>query len=174
MHGLNTIYIIGFMGCGKSTTGKKLASYLNWTFVDLDGKIEEFCGKTIPQIFSEDGESYFRQIESEVLKNLNTDSKTVISTGGGAPCFEDNMDFMLNKGLTIYLKLTPAQLKKRLIDSKGKRPLIDGLNSEELHLYIEEKLAFRELWYNRAEITYKGFNADVKMLYGIVKKRINS
>ena len=89
----------------RSTAGKKLASLLGWSFIDLDNKIEEHTGKTIPELFSKYGEDYFRNIESEVLRNLKSQTNTVISTGGGTPCYENNMDFMLETGLTIYLKL---------------------------------------------------------------------
>ncbi len=104
------LYIIGFMGSGKSTAGKKIASHIGWSFIDLDKKIEEHTGKTIPEIFSQDGENYFREIETKLLRNLKTGSDTVISTGGGTPCHSDNMNFMLKTGLTLYLKLTPAEL----------------------------------------------------------------
>ena len=119
------IYIIGFMGSGKTTAGKKLASLLGWSFIDLDKRIEEYTGKTIPEIFSQNGEDYFRIIETQLLRNLKSCTKTVISTGGGTPCYIDNMDFMIETGLTIYLKLTPAELKSRLSQSKGERPLIN-------------------------------------------------
>src|SRR4030042_3928468 len=99
------IYIIGFMGSGKSTAGKRLASALGWSFVDLDRKIEEFAGKTIPQIFSQDGEDYFRKIEADVLRSAGKLMKTVISTGGGTPCHGENMDFMVKTGVTVYLKM---------------------------------------------------------------------
>ena len=121
------VYIIGFMGSGKSTAGKKLASLLGWSFIDLDKKIEEHTGKTIPEIFSQHGENYFRNVEAEVLRSLESQTKTVISTGGGTPCHGDNMDFMLETGLTLYLKLTSDQLKSRLSESKGERPLLKKL-----------------------------------------------
>ena len=166
------IYIIGFMGCGKSTTGKKLASLLGWSFTDLDRKIEESTGLTISEIFSQHGENYFRNIESEILKNLKYQTNNVISTGGGTPCYGDNMDFMLENGLTIYLKLTPGQLKSRLTESKGKRPLIKDLDEESLPGYIVEKLACREKWYNGADIIFEAFNLDIELLQYIVKQAL--
>jgi shikimate kinase len=165
----NKLYIIGFMGSGKSTTGSKLASLLGWHFTDLDKSIEEHAGKTIPEIFSIHGEPWFRNLESEVLRNLQYTTNAVISTGGGAPCFGDNMDFMLETGLTIYLKLTPGQLKSRLSNTKGERPLIKDLNDEALLQYIEEKLEYREQWYSRAELTFDGFDTDVRFIYSKVR-----
>ena len=157
------------MGSGKSTTGKMLASLLDWQFADLDRSIEKYSGKTISEIFSQDGEIYFRNVESEVLRSLKSQTNTVISTGGGTPCFGDNMDFMMETGLTLYLKLTPGQLKSRLSDSKGKRPLIKDLSNDALLHFIEDKLAFREKWYNRAEITVEGFDPDINQLVNIVR-----
>jgi shikimate kinase len=166
------LYIIGFMGSGKSTAGKKLASLLGWSFIDLDKSIEDQTGKTIPEIFSLHGEDHFRNVESEVLRSLKSQINTVISTGGGTPCHGDNMDFMLKTGLTLYLKLTPGQLKSRLSESKGERPLIKDLTDEGLLRFIEDKLASREKWYNSAEITMEGINLDISLLLSIVKAKL--
>jgi shikimate kinase len=167
------IYIIGFMGSGKSTAGKKLASLLCWTFVDLDKSIEEFAGKSIPEIFEQDGETVFRQIETKILRNLNSLKNTVISTGGGTPCYNDNMEYMLGTGLTLYLKLTPGQLKSRLSRSNGERPLIKDLGPGELQSFIENKLAVREVWYDRSDVIIEGIDLDVRILMENVKSRLN-
>jgi shikimate kinase len=174
MPGGRKVYIIGFMGSGKTTAGKKLAAVLGWTFFDLDKKIEEKAGKSIPEIFSQEGENYFRVIESEALKTIEYDTDAVVSTGGGTPCYADNMDFMLKTGLTVYLKLTPVQLRSRLSGSKGERPLIKNLGKEELLGFIEEKLHSRERWYNRAEISVEGIDIDIKNLSSMVKSAFNN
>lgn len=160
MPGHHILYIIGFMGSGKSTTGKRLASSLNWSFADLDIKIEEHTGLKIPEIFSLHGEDHFREVEAEVLRSLVTDSDTVISTGGGTPCFGSNMEFMLKTGMTIYLKLTPRQLVSRLSRSSDERPLIKNLSGESLLNFIEEKLSFREKWYTKSYLVIDGFDLD--------------
>ena len=169
----NKVYIIGFMGSGKTTTGLKLAGLLGWTFTDLDRSIEEHTGMRIPEIFSSHGEMWFRKAEYEMLRNLPSDTNRVISTGGGTPCYEDNMDYMLETGLTIYLKLTPGQLKSRLADTNGERPLIKDLGDEGLISFIEEKLAFREKWYNRARLTVNGFDTDLRLIFSEVRARFN-
>jgi len=174
MNNKSILYIIGFMGSGKSTVGKKLASLLDWSFVDLDVKIEEESGKNIPELFKQFGEDHFRKIESIALQSLTTSKNTVISTGGGTPCFGNNMDLMLETGLTIYLKLTPSQLKKRLSGSYGERPLIEGIADADLLSYIEGKLAERELWYNRAEIVIDGFNINKTNLLTLVRESIGN
>ncbi|MCJ7449823.1 MAG: shikimate kinase [Bacteroidales bacterium] len=167
------VYIIGFMGSGKSTAGKKLAGKLGWAFIDLDKKIEEKSGKTISRIFSSDGEDFFRKIEAEVLKSMKNQTETVISTGGGTPCYGDNMDFMLKTGVTIYLKRTPAQLKKRLAESSGKRPLIQDIPDEQLLNFIEEKLVYREKWYNKAKISIESLKINYTLLHSLVKKNLD-
>jgi shikimate kinase len=168
------IYIIGFMGSGKSTAGKKLASLLDWKFIDLDKKIEEFTGKTIPEIFSGNGEEYFRELETQLLRNLRSHTNTIVSTGGGTPCHSGNMDFMVSTGLTIYLKLTPGQLRSRLSGSKGERPLIKDLDPAALQTFIEKKLSDRERWYERSEISFEGMDLDINALLESVKTRMNN
>jgi shikimate kinase len=173
MPGTNKVYIIGFMGSGKTTTGLKLAGLLGWTFTDLDKCIEEDSGMTIAEIFSTHGETWFRKMESKILRNLQPSTNTVISTGGGTPCYGDNMDFMLETGLTIYLKLTPEQLKSRLSRTNGERPLLKDLGDEGLLSFIEEKLAIREKWYNKAELNFNGFDTNVRLIYSQVRSRLN-
>jgi shikimate kinase len=97
---------------------------------------------------------------------------SIISTGGGAPCYSDNMDFMLQNGLTLYLKLTPDELHVRLSRSKGERPLIKNLEKEDLQNFIEEKLADREKCYNRSDITVTGLDPDIKLIVSLIKSRL--
>jgi shikimate kinase len=172
MHPVSKIYLIGFMGSSKSTVGKKLALHLNWSFIDLDDKVELKAGMKIAEIFAEKGESFFRAMESEVLRSLSTEADTVISTGGGTPCFDENMDYMLESGLTIYLKMTPAQLKSRLLRSSHERPLIKNIRIDDLQGFIEEILGEREKWYSRAEIAFDRFNSDISDLLVLVRNWI--
>jgi shikimate kinase len=169
---LSIVYIIGFMGSGKSTAGRKLATSLGWSFIDLDRRIEEKAGKTIPRIFSQNGEEYFRKIESEILHDLDSESNTVVSTGGGTPCHGENMDFMQQRGLTIYLKMSPGQLTSRLLESSGERPLIKNIPDDKLKDFIEDKLAVREKWYLRANIIVDGMNLDIGHLDSKVRSAI--
>lgn len=167
------IYLIGFMGSGKSTMGRKLSASLNWSFTDLDRMIEEEAGMNIPDIFLFKGEDYFRSVETKLLRSLEYVNETVVSTGGGTPCYHDNMDFMLRTGLTIYLKLTPAQLKSRLKRSSDKRPLLRNVTEENLESYIQLKLAEREVWYNKAEIIVDGLVTDTRFLKTLIENSIN-
>ena len=172
MHQASKIFLIGFMGSGKSTAGRKLASQLNWSFIDLDEKIQKMEGMKIPDIFSLRGEPYFRKLETKALQELKSETDTVISTGGGTPCFGDNMDFMLDSGLTIYIRMTPVSLKKRLEGSAEGRPLLKEIDRKDLQGYITTKLAEREKWYSRAEIIIDGVNNDLSDLLSLIKKQI--
>ena len=163
------VYIIGFMGSGKTTAGEKLASSLGWQFVDLDKKIEKKEGKTIPQIFSQHGEGHFRAVETETLRSLGAGKNTIISTGGGTPCYDDNMDFMLRTGVTVYLKMTPSQLAGRLLKETDHRPLLKNIPDDKLVVFIEEKLKQREKWYNRSNIIINGMEIDINILSSMVK-----
>jgi shikimate kinase len=174
MPGKDLIYIIGFMGSGKSTAGKKLSGVLGWTFIDIDRKIEEVAGKTIPQIFAGDGEDVFRKIESDVLNSINPGEGTIVSTGGGTPCHGNNMDLMLRTGLTVYLKMTPEQLTYRLLESTAVRPLIKNVSDEQLPEFIEKVLSVREKYYSRAEIIIDGINLDINRLISLIKIRQES
>lgn len=148
-------FIIGYMGAGKTTLGKMLAKQKNLEFIDLDHFIEGRYLKTIGELFDEIGEEKFRQIESSVLKEIGEFENVVISTGGGAPCFFDNMEYMNKSGKTIYLKSSPESLIKRLkISGKSKRPLLRDKNDDELLDFVTSALNSREEFYNRAHILF--------------------
>jgi shikimate kinase len=169
----NIIYITGFMGSGKSTAGKKLASALGWSFMDLDKEIERINNRTIAEIFSESGEEFFRKTESDVLYKLDIQDNTIVSVGGGTPCFHGNMDFMKNSGLVIYLRMTPEQLKSRLSKEKGERPLLTGLSGEEILNFIKQKLAERESFYNQAPIIVDGMDLDEDSLVQSIRNIVH-
>jgi len=158
------VYLIGFMGCGKTTVGKKLAASLKWKFIDLDKKIEEKTGLTVGELFATRGEEYFREIEATTLRELTFDSNCVVAVGGGTPCFKENMDFMLNNGYTIYLKLTPAQLASRLKVSEEERPLLQNIQEENLTDFIETKLAERSKWYEKSHLIIDGFDVNMPLI----------
>ena len=145
--GLGLIFLIGFMGCGKTTLGRKLASRLGYEFMDLDHILEARAGMTIAEYFSKFGEEAFRKLESEVLKQTKYPKHAVVSTGGGLPCFFDNMDWMNTHGKTVYIKLSPKTLADRLENEKDKRPVLND-HGEDLVAFIAGKLAERDRFYN--------------------------
>ena len=142
------------MGTGKTTVGTLLANKLNWSFIDIDCFIENRYHKTITSIFEEKGETGFREIEHRTLQEISGFEKVVISTGGGLPCFFDNMDLMNQSGITIYLKSSVDELTNRLNFDKQKRPLIKDKSPEELRDFVETNLIKREQFYSRAKIVF--------------------
>ena len=159
---MRPVFLIGFMGSGKSTVGKELAKALNCDFIDLDIYIQEKAGKTIPEIFEQMGETEFRLMEKDALRKVAALKNTVIATGGGVPCFYDNISLMNKYGITIYLKLSPVELFKRLTNERDFRPLIANKNDDELLQFIEIKLAERETFYNQASIVIDAESAEVE------------
>lgn len=158
------IYLVGFMGSGKTTAGRQLARRLGMQFLDLDAFIESTYKTSIPLFFDKYDEKAFRLIEKESLhRTLNTDH-IVISTGGGTPCFFDNMAWMNANGLTVYLKMHPKSLGVRLRNSRKTRPLIRQKTESELIAFIGQNLEYRETFYNLAALTAKGENLDVDAL----------
>jgi len=145
------VFLIGFMGSGKTTIGKKLANYLKYEFIDLDKLIETKAGMSIVNYFEMHGEGAFRELERDILQKTEFPENVIIATGGGAPCYGDNMEWMNNNGLVAYLSLSPKALASRLEHSKTDRPLIRHLKGDELIDFISSKLQEREVFYNQAK-----------------------
>lgn len=164
------IFLIGFMGSGKSTLGSRLARKIGYQFVDMDHLIEETAGMTVPGIFSEHGEDVFRKWEHDILQELSNRDQVVVSTGGGAPCHGDMINLMNEYGATIYIELSPAALKERLLHSRTERPLIKGKSEPELTVFISTLLAKREPFYKQAQHTVGGLSLNVESLVEILKE----
>lgn len=152
------IYLIGFMGCGKSTLGRKMAELMNLNFIDLDKYIEERNFKTIPLIFAEEGEQGFREKEKYALEEVSQFENVIIGTGGGTPCFFDNMELMNRTGITIYISPDTETLANRISHSRTERPLVAGKSREELIFFIEQTLEKRNPFYHRSKIILSGEN----------------
>ncbi|WP_379084393.1 shikimate kinase [Pedobacter sp. UC225_65] len=157
------VFLIGFMGCGKSTKAKQLANGLECPVIDLDAVIVAEQGQTIAEYFAANGEAAFRQLERETLKNYPYPETCVVATGGGLPCFFDNMDWMNANGKTVYLQMEPAQLVSRL-HNRQKRPLIKDMDDEQLLVFIQNKLAERDLFYTQAQLVVNAFDLDAELL----------
>ncbi|MDR0412307.1 MAG: shikimate kinase [Dysgonamonadaceae bacterium] len=151
---MQKIFLIGYMGAGKTTIGKRLSQKLNLQFIDLDLFIESRYRKTINELFAEKGEEHFRDIERKALLEVSQFENVVISTGGGTPCFFDNASVMNGLGKTVYLKISPDELIRRLITGRRDRPLVKDKNKEEMERFIIETLAEREPFYNQAAIVF--------------------
>lgn len=144
------------MGSGKSTMGRALAASLNLTFIDLDTYLEERYFRTIPQIFAEEGEENFRKKERKVLEEVSLFDQVIVATGGGAPCFFDNMELMNNSGFCIFLDVDTDSLIYRLTHARVERPLIKGKTTEELRQFIGELMQKRRPFYEKARYILKG------------------
>ena len=158
------IFLIGFMGSGKTTLGKKLANILKYQFIDLDSCIEENEARTISQIFQEDGEDYFRNLERVYLHRLIEKEDVVISTGGGTPCFFDNMDKMNEHGKTIYINIHPKKLLPRLLSASNTRPLLSGIDEKGMLDYVFKTIRSREKYYYKAKIVVMGYKLTASKL----------
>ena len=147
------LFLIGFMGSGKTHWGRLLAGRLQLPFYDLDTVIEEREHATITQIFAEKGEEAFRYTEKEVLEQLvNNTENFILSCGGGTPCFFNNIGFMKQKGLVVWLNTQIDTLVSRLLKQKTTRPLIKTLTDQELKPYIVSKILSRRLYYEQAHV----------------------
>lgn len=157
---MKPIYIIGYMGCGKTTFGRALAAAKGWRFIDLDHAIEQRHNATVSEIFSRHGEEGFRRIEREMLHETAGTEDCIVACGGGTPCFFDNIDFMNTHGTTLWLRTTPGTLFARLIRKREKRPLLAGKSDDEIRLTIDSQLEAREPYYARARHSWQGDSLD--------------
>ena len=152
---MTRIFLVGYMGAGKTTLGRALANELGIPFIDLDNYIEKRYCKTISQIFAEKGEEEFRNIERRMLHEVGEFENVIISTGGGTPCFFDNIEYMNSQGTTVFLDVPVERLFIRLSIARSKRPLIKDKNDEELRAFIAEQLGKRLPHYSKAQYSFK-------------------
>lgn len=164
------VFLIGYMGAGKTTIGRLLAVALGKSFLDLDDLIEARTGKAIPVIFETEGETGFRSYEQAALYSLKGRSALVVATGGGCPVFEDNMDWMNNHGTTLYLRCHPGYLFHRIAPEKKRRPLIAALEDVDIMEFILESLKKRLPYYTKADLTLHGENSPEEVVKEILDK----
>ena len=168
--GMKNVFLIGYMGVGKTTIGKKLSNRLGLEFIDLDAFIEQGKGQTISEIILTHGEKYFRTLEHEKLREISKKDNLLISTGGGTPCFQNNMDVILESGVSIYLKMDEKSLVNRLEKNTESRPLIAGKNRSELELFVTDHLEERKPYYERADLQFEMLNVNAVRLNDLVEK----
>lgn len=165
----SVIFLSGFMGSGKSTTGLLLANRLGYEFLDLDAWIEKKEGRSISQIFATEGESGFRKLEQSALHELGSRERSVISCGGGTPCYSDNMQWMNHRGITVFLNPSIPVLAERLLSGQEHRPLIRTLSREELLTFIESRLKERMPYYTQARIQLVGVHDQDTVVSSILE-----
>ncbi len=164
------VFLIGFMASGKSSAGKKLAKKIGLPFIDLDDYIEEKYNTTIRLLIYDRGMDKFREIEKQSLETLiNKNENILISTGGGTPCYFDNMKLMNETGVTIYLEVEISTLVDRLMHAKKDRPLIWGKSREDLTVYAKYLLGKRKSDYQRAKHTIGGKDLKINSLVNLLE-----
>jgi len=174
----DNIILIGFICSGKTTLGKKLASILNKTFIDLDEYIEKKTNKSINEIFEIYGSSFFRKIENECLfEVISKNNGIVLATGGGTPCFFNNLDLLLEYGIVIYLKVDLKILINRILNMPEKFPLLKGIKYNEIPNWVENTLIEREKFYLKAHLIINPINNSIEKIVNIIdfyKKNLSS
>ncbi len=147
------IFLIGFMGCGKTHWGRLLSDKLHLPFMDLDEEIERQEGKTVTEIFAEKGEEQFRNLERETLQQLTeAGGSFVMSTGGGTPCFFNNMDYLKRKGVVVWLNTSLETVCQRLRKERASRPLVASIPDSELRAWVLKKYSGRKIFYQQAHV----------------------
>ncbi len=170
---MNPIFLVGYMGSGKSTIGRLLAENLHFQFIDLDAWIENRYHKTIRELFAEFGEAKFREIEHKGLKELADFQDVVVATGGGAACYHQNMEWMNAHGITIYLVASVETLVGRLAAAKAKRPLVSDKSDVDLEVFITESLHRREPFYRQAHLVVDSTSDSAEVLTARIVDEIN-
>lgn len=149
---MKRIFLIGYMGSGKTTLGRAFAKSAGLSFIDLDWFLEERSHRTVSQLFAEEGEEGFRRLERKMLHEVSEFEDVVIACGGGTPCYFDNMDFMKQHGITVYLDASQDVLFRRLKLASANRPLLKGKTDAELREFIAQGLQTRMTWYSQARL----------------------
>ena len=161
---MNRIYIVGYMGAGKTTAARRLANHLGWGVVDTDAMFEEKYKISVCDFFNKYDEPLYRKLESEVLKSTADLENVVISTGGGTACYFDNMEWMNQHGLTVFLRISQKAVVDRLVHAKRKRPLAEGKTEAELTEFVNRHYTSRLPFYEQAKITVKAEDLDLDNL----------
>lgn len=157
------------MACGKSYLSRKLSAEMGLSLIDMDKYIEEKNAMSVPDIFATFGEDGYREREQKALQEISEIEDVIIATGGGAPCFYDNMEVMNQTGLTLYIKVPEAVIVERLLNSKHKRPLVDGKSETELSAYVSAKIKERETYYMQAKATINPIELSLDEIISLIK-----
>lgn len=170
------LFLIGYMGCGKSSLGRKLARRLTWRLVDTDAEIERLEGASVSDIFRFEGEEAFRRMERAAIERaIAEESPAVVSTGGGLPVWSDNMERMNGAGMTVYIRRSAERIAERLSPyGRARRPKLRGLSDEELVDFMRHNMAEREPWYSRAQLILEADGFSDEELIGRILEAIEA
>ena len=159
------IFLIGFMGSGKTFWGTRLSLKLNIPFFDLDAKITESSGMSINEIFAKEGEEFFRQAEKNILHTITETHETfVMACGGGTPCYFNNIDYMNRTGTTVWISTSIEKLFERLIKERSDRPLLKNLTDDQVKSFIIKKFSDRKIFYEQADVVIDDDSVNVDHL----------
>ena len=172
MNCVSRIYLVGYMGAGKTTTARRLAHRLGWGVVDTDALFEEKYKISVNDFFNKYDEPLYRKLESEVLKETESLDNVVVSTGGGTACYFDNMEWMNSHGITVFLRISPQAAVDRVLHSRHKRPLAIGKSEAELTEFVNQHYATRLPFYEQANITVKAEDCDIEGLMNMIKEKL--
>ena len=167
---MSYIFLVGFMGAGKTTLAKKLGSKLGYQWIDTDQEIEKKEGVKVSEIFEVRGEAYFRALEKQLIDGLIHSEKMIVATGGGLPCFNNLMETLNQLGTTIYLERTPKELFQRVKQATNSRPLIAHKSDEELLEYIESTMEKRREIYLQSNIIADRFSQTPEKIIALIQK----
>jgi len=168
---MEKIILIGYMGSGKSLLGKSIAEMLNIRFINSDSEIEQHTGMSVGQLFEQFGENHFRNLEREFLNSFNVQESFVFATGGGTPCFNNQMEVLNTLGTTVYLQCNNGTLFSRLKHERDHRPLIAGLSDEELRESIDFRMKQRESIYQKAQFTITEEDHNAEKIINLLRQR---
>ena len=163
------IYLVGYMYSGKTTVGKRLARQLGYRFMDTDKVFEERYRISIPDFFSRYDETAFRKLEHDILLSTTECDDCVISTGGGTPCFHNNMDFIMDNGLSIYLEASENTILSRKAKSRKARPILESMDDDELRTFVKEQLDERRQVYERARLRFDAENVFIDDICKVIQ-----
>ncbi len=156
------IFLIGFMGCGKTHLGRQISQKLKMPFFDLDEQVEEKEGMSIPEIFEKNGEEYFRLLEKDVLHLITESHESfVMATGGGTPCFYNTIDYLKKQGIVVWINCSTDCLYQRLLKERANRPLLSNIPDANLKSYVIRKYSSRKIYYQQASVILPEENPDI-------------
>lgn len=166
---MNRIYLVGYMGAGKSTAARRLATRLGFTAYDTDTLFEERFKISVDDFFHKYDEALFRKLETQMLQSTENLQDAVIATGGGTPCFNNNMTWMNEHGTTVFLRISPKAAVDRLLHAKRKRPLVELMSEEELAEFVQNHYASRLPFYEQAKVCVKAEDLDLDNLIKLIE-----
>ncbi len=163
------LFLIGYMGVGKTSVGKEISELLKQPFIDLDHEIENLEGKSVKDIFDENGEEYFREVEAKTLRAITKNHNSfIMATGGGTPCYHQNMEWMLESGKVIWLMASVKTILDR-IKSTATRPLLTGKSSSDIRKFMHEQLKYRRPFYRKAHYAVRANGSAKSIAIRVVK-----